>query len=59
MTTTRRPTWNWRTPASPAGSLPGPGQDVAYQSFTSSGSGGHDVTTYQVIWDKPPQYGTA
>ena len=20
--------------------------------------GGHDVTTYQVIWDRPPRYGT-
>ena len=43
----------------PRGLTPQVGQDVAYRSFTSSGSEGHDVITYQVIWDRPPQYGSA
>ena len=42
----------------PPGLTPRIGHDVAYQCFTSSGSEGHDLTTYQVSWDRPPQYGT-
>jgi hypothetical protein len=41
----------------PRGVVPQPGQDVAYRSFASAGSDGQDVTTYQVSWDEPPQYG--
>ncbi len=31
---------------------------MAYRSFASPGSDGHDGDTYQVIWDEPPQYGS-
>jgi hypothetical protein len=42
----------------PRGLTPAVGQEVAYRSFASAGSDGHDVDTYQVIWDEPPQYGS-
>lgn len=43
----------------PRGVTPRVGQDVAYRSFSSAGSDAQDSTTYQVIWDEPPQYGSA
>jgi hypothetical protein len=42
----------------PRGLTPEVGQEVAYRRFASAGSDGHDVDTYQVIWDEPPQYGS-